>query len=60
MRAYLAVTGTVFGLIAAAHVWRLFAERGRFESDPFFHLLTVLAAALCGWAVVLLKRTGRR
>jgi hypothetical protein len=43
-------TGVLFGLIAVAHLWRVFEEGARLAADPFFILLTVLAAALSLWA----------
>jgi hypothetical protein len=49
MKAFLAVAGTVFGLIVVAHVFRLFAEP-QMAHDPFFWALTILAAALSAWA----------
>jgi hypothetical protein len=57
MRAYLVTTGTVFGLIAVAHVWRVLAESRALARDPWFLLTTLLAVGLCGWALRLL-RTG--
>ena len=47
MKAYLITTGTVFGLITVAHLWRAFAEGSRVATDPFFLLLTALSAAPC-------------
>jgi len=46
MKAYLITTGTVFGLITAAHIWRMFAEGSHLATDAVFLLLTVLAAGL--------------
>jgi hypothetical protein len=54
MKAYVMTTGAIFGLIVLAHVARVVAEGPRLATDPFFVLLTVLAAALCVWAVRLL------
>ena len=55
MKAYLATTGTVFGLITAAHVWRVVVEGMRLATDPVFIVLTAASAALCLWACRLLK-----
>jgi hypothetical protein len=55
MRAYLVTTGTVFGLITAAHVWRVAMESRALARDPWFLLVTLLAAALCVWAFRLLR-----
>ena len=56
MKAYLLTTGSVFGAIVLAHLWRVFAESPRLARDPGFLVLTVLAAALCGWAFRLVRR----
>lgn len=56
MKAYVTTTGILFGLITLAHVWRAFSESPHLALDPFFLLLTLLAAALCLWAVRLLWR----
>lgn len=49
MKAYLLTTGSAFGLITAAHVWRGFVE-SHLVRDPWFLLTTVLAAGFCVWA----------
>ena len=41
--------GTVFALIAIAHIVRIAAEP-HMASDPWFWLLTIVAAALSVWA----------
>ena len=46
---------TVFGLITAAHLSRVFVEGPRMLKEPEFIPLTVLAASLCVWAWTLLK-----
>ena len=61
MKTYLQITGTIFGLVAAAHVLRTVAERSRFLTDPWgFAIegpgLGILAGALCWWALRLLRR----
>ena len=50
MKAYLLTTGTVFGLIVLAHVWRVIAETRSLAADPWFILMTLLAAGLSAWA----------
>jgi hypothetical protein len=55
MKAYLVTTGTVFGLLAAAHVWRVFAEGTHLAKEPFFVAITLMSAALGLWAWRLLK-----
>ncbi len=59
MKAYLITTGTVFGLVTLAHIWRVFVEGPRLAKEPVFILLTILAAALCFWAWRLLARLSR-
>jgi len=59
MRAYVMVTGVIFGLITLAHIWRAIVEGSRLATEPAFILLTVAAAALCLWAVRLLWRPPR-
>jgi hypothetical protein len=59
MKAYLITTGTVFGLITLAHMWRVLAEGPHLATAPVFVLLTVAAAALCFWAWRLLRHSSR-
>jgi hypothetical protein len=63
LKAYLVVTGTIFGLIALAHLARTIAESQRLGSDPWFYLegpgLGLVAAALSLWALRLLWRAAR-
>ncbi len=59
MKAYLITTGTVFGLITLAHIWRVQAEGLHLATDPVFLGLTVLTAVLCFWAFRLLSRLSR-
>jgi hypothetical protein len=52
MKAYLATTGTLFGLLAALHVWRMVVEWT--GTTRWFGAGTgLLAAALSLWAWVL-------
>lgn len=59
MKAYLATTGTVFGLIVVAHIWRAVAEGPAIVKNPVYILLTVAAAALSVWAWRLLAAMPR-
>jgi len=59
MKAYLIATGTVFGLLAIAHVWRVIAESNLLAADPWFVLITVISAAMSVWAFTLLRRSTR-
>jgi len=54
MKAYLTVTGTIFGLITIAHVLRIFAEGSHLARDPWYWVLTAVAAGLSIWAWSLL------
>lgn len=59
MKAYVITTGAVFGLITLAHVVRIIAEGPHLVTDPWYVLLTVVAAALSLWAWRLLRLTTR-
>jgi hypothetical protein len=59
MKAYLITTGTIFTLITVAHVWRAISESAALARDPWFVLLTVLAAGLAAWAWRLLRSAAR-
>lgn len=63
MKAYLITTGTIFGLIAAMHVWRAIDERSSMTKDPGFFFgmaaLGLVAAGLSVWAWGLLARQSR-
>lgn len=63
MKAYLIITGVIFGLITVAHIWRAFAEGSELAKSPVFLLvfilLTALAAGLSIWAWRLLSRLSR-
>jgi hypothetical protein len=55
MKAYLLTTGILFGLIALAHIWRVFQEGPGLAKDPWFIALTLLAMALSAWAFRLMR-----
>jgi len=59
MKAYLITTGTIFGLITAVHIARAIVEEAGPAKDPFFILLTLLAAGMCVWAWRLLAKLSR-
>jgi hypothetical protein len=63
LKAYLVTTGSIFGLIALAHLARTIAESHRLAADPWFYLegpcLGLVAAALSVWAWRLLWRAAR-
>ena len=59
MKAYLITTGTLFALVAAAHVARTVAEWRRLATEPSFILegpvLGLVAGAIALWAWRLLR-----
>jgi hypothetical protein len=59
MKTYLVSTCAVFGLITAAHVWRVAEEGRHLMVQPFFAGMTLVSASLCLWAGSMLWR-GRR
>jgi hypothetical protein len=56
MKAYLLTTGSLFGVLALLHGWRVVAESRSLGRDPWFLVITLLSAALCVWAVRLLRQ----
>lgn len=58
MKNYVILTGVIFGLITAAHIWRLFAEPAMART-PWFIALTLVTAILSIWSFRLAKRTPR-
>jgi hypothetical protein len=57
MRAYVTTTGFLFGVLALIHVWRAIEEGASLATNPWFVLMTLLAAALSIWAFRLLRVT---
>ena len=49
MKPFLITVGTVFALIVMAHIARIAAEPN-LAREPWFLLMTAVAAALSGWA----------
>lgn len=58
MRAYLAVSGSLFALLVIAHFWRLSEEGLGILARPEFVVSTIAAAALVVWAGWLWRRPG--
>jgi uncharacterized membrane protein len=56
MKAYLVTTSTLFTLLALVHLWRVVQERDSLARDPWFLIITLIAAALAGWGISLLRR----
>jgi hypothetical protein len=59
LKAYVMTTGTVFGLIVVAHIWRAVAEGLSIAENPLYILLTAAAAALALWAYWVFKSMPR-
>jgi hypothetical protein len=59
MKLYVMATGTLFGLLTVAHLWRMFSAEPGMARDPWYILTTVAAAALCLWALRLLRLSVR-
>jgi hypothetical protein len=59
MKAYLITSGSIFGLITLAHIWRGVVEGRHLAGDPVFVALTLLAAGLSVWAWRLVSRIPR-
>jgi hypothetical protein len=60
MKAYLVVSGSLFGLLGLAHFARTVAESSRLATEPSFWLvgpgLGALGAALAVWSVKLFRQ----
>lgn len=59
MKSYLLTTGSLFALLALAHLARTIVEWPRLTAEPWFILegpgIGVIAAAICVWAWRLLR-----
>jgi hypothetical protein len=59
MKAYLTISGAIFGLLALWHVFELITHWRTLESDKWFTvsmcIVIVLSGTMCLWAWVLLK-----
>ena len=58
MKAYVITTGSIFGLIVVAHVWRILEEGSHVVNPPYI-ALTALSAALCVWSCRVLRLVPR-
>jgi hypothetical protein len=63
MKAYLGISGALFGILGISHLVRLFVERDQ-SSDPSFLVhnlaLFLVGGALAVWALQLLRRQRAR
>jgi hypothetical protein len=61
MKLYLATTGTIFGLLAILHAWRIVAEWNHLVRQTWYFAsvaaIGVVAAALSIWAWSLFRKT---
>jgi len=58
MKAYIITTGSLFGVLALAHMWQIIDQWPRLLHDPSDLLeagIGLVAAGLCFWAVRLLR-----
>jgi hypothetical protein len=63
MKAYVVTTGSLFGLLALAHVWQIIDQWPRILHDPSDLLeatIGLVAAGLCLWALRLLRSRAAR
>ena len=60
MKVYVITTGTIFGLLTVAHLWRMIEEGSHVASNPTFLLITLASGALCLWAWRVLRIPPRR
>lgn len=56
MRLYVLTTGVIFALLAVAHVFRVIQESHHLASDPWFLIITLVAAGLSVWAFSVARR----
>jgi hypothetical protein len=56
MKAYVVTTGVVFGLLTVAHLLRMAGENPRLAADPAYIAITAASAALCVWAIWVVRR----
>jgi hypothetical protein len=59
MKTYLITTGTLFGLIVLAHIWRILEEGVHPITELPFVLLTIVSAGMSTWAWILVARSRR-
>ena len=60
MRTYALTTGVIFALLAVAHVFRMIGESHSLATDPWFLIITVIAALLSVWAFTVARRTPKQ
>jgi hypothetical protein len=60
MKAYVITSGVIFALVFLAHLARMIAEGGHLARDPGFFFLTLLAAGLSFWSILVLRRLSKK
>ena len=50
MKAYVATTGLVFGILTLVHLWRIAVEGLHLLTNPWWVGVTIAAVALAAWA----------
>jgi hypothetical protein len=58
MKAYVAITGILFGLLTVIHLWRMI-EEPHLARQPFFLAVTALSAVLSLWSWRAARASGR-
>ena len=58
MKTYVVVTGSLFAVLTAVHVWRVVVERS-VATNPFFLTVTAISTVLAVWAARLALRASR-
>lgn len=56
MKTYVMTTGSLFGLLTVAHLWRMIEER-QMATEPWYILITVAAGIMSLWAWRLVRRS---
>jgi len=56
VKAYIVTTGAAFGLLALAHIARMFEEGAHLLTEPVFLITTVGSASVSAWAIILLNK----
>lgn len=56
MKAFIVTAAVAFGLLTLAHIARLFEEGTHLLREPVFFGTTIGSAAICAWAIVILRR----
>jgi len=59
MKAYVIITGAIFGLLTIAHILRVVLENRHLAAEPGYILITLASAGLCIWAWRVLRRLHR-